>query len=222
MPTNAQDVQTSILASLQAELSSLQPTLINLPAIVGLLADLNHLSVLIIADTTQPVPLNTIIAAVQSIQNGIKPNSAPQQVATMSDFGPVLENLYLLQAQLQLWVTQQISLTEGDQSSILALVASTITQVRSLLNYRPDVGAVMDDLAAVKTLTGGPADATAYHDFYVLQLATRDVWMHLFDNDLKSAAGALYDKANQLYAEAGQVMPDPGEITDINQLNDFI
>jgi hypothetical protein len=220
MPTNA-DVQTNILASLQAELSDLQPTLSNMTAIAGLLADLNHLSTLVAADAAQPVPLASIVADVQSIQNGTKPNAAPE-VATMSDFGPVLEHLYLLQAQLQVWVTQQSTLTEGDQSSILALVASTISQVRSLLNYRPDVGAVMDDLAAVKTLMGGPADATAYHDFNVLQIATRDVWIHLFDNDLKSAAGQLYDQANQLYAEAGQVMPDPGEITDINQLNDFI
>jgi hypothetical protein len=224
MPSNA-DVQTSILASLQAELSDLQPTLSNMTAIAGLLADLSHLSTLVAADAAQPVPLASIIADVQSIQNGTKPNAAPNaapEVATMSDFGPVLEHLYLLQAQLQVWVTQQSTLTEGDQTSILALVANTISQVRSLLDYRPDVGAVMDDLAAVKTLMGGPADATAYHDFNVLQIATRDVWIHLFDNDLKSAAGQLYDQANQLYQENSQEMPDPGEITDINQLNDFI
>ena len=69
---------------------------------------------------------------------------------------------------------------------------------------------------------GGPADATAYHDFNVLQMASRDVWIHLFDNNLKSAAAELYDQANQLYAEAGVTMPDPGELTDLSQLSDFI
>ena len=216
-PASQQTVQQNILASLESELSDLQPTLSNLTAIAGLLADLNYLGTLVAADANVKSSVQGISTSIQSIQS-------PQnnQIPTLSDFGPVLTALYSLQAQLQVWVTQQPNLTEGDQTSILSLVANAITQVRQLLDYRPDVGAVMDDLTAVKSLMGGPADATAYHDFNVLQMATRDVWIHLFNNDLQAAAGQLYDQANQLYAEAGQVLPDPGEITDINQLNDFI
>lgn len=220
MPNNAPsgpDVQQNILTSLQAELSDLQPTLSNLTAIAGLLADLNNLASLVAVDVNIQGSVSKVGTAVQNI---LTPPA--NQVSSMSEFGTVLQSLYAVQTQLQVWVTQQPTLTEGDQNAILALMASTITQVRALLDYRPDVGAVMDDLAAIKTLMGGPADATAYHDLNVLQMATRDVWIHLFDADLKNAAGQLYDHANQLYAEAGQVMPDPGEITDINQLNDFI
>jgi hypothetical protein len=210
-----QNVQDNILASLSEQLRDLQPTLTNLSQIAGLVADLNHLATLVATGSPQQLAVNQVVTSVQAIQS--------DQTATMPAFGPVLESLYTLQAQLQIWVTQQQPpLTEGDQSTILALVASTITQVRQLLDYRPDVGAVMDDLAAVKTLEGGPADATAFHDFYVLQLALPDVWAHLFDNEIKGAATELYNQANQLYAGAGVVMPDPGEIADLDQLNEFI
>jgi hypothetical protein len=38
----------------------------------------------------------------------------------------------------------------------------------------------------MRELRGGPADATAFHDFHVLQIAFKEVWLHMFDQNLKA------------------------------------
>jgi hypothetical protein len=224
-----QAVQGDILASLKEQIRDLQPTLDNLVQIAALGADLQHLYTVVTDPALQNLLKNGtdgIIDQVVSIQSGIKPGSPPPPAspipATMPDFGGVLVGLYNLIPNLQAWLGAQTTLPDGDKTQIMALAAGTATQVRQLLDYRPDVGAVMDDLQAMKGLQGGPADATAFHDFNVLQLAFRSVWMHAFDANLQNAAAQLYDTANQAYADARSIMPDPGAIEDVSQLNDFV
>lgn len=219
------DVSKHIQASLDEQLRDLQPALDNLVEIAGLIAQLRHLNDSIVDPTLQSLLTNPqqdgILDQVLTIQSGTNPGP-PSRPTTLSDFGGVLVGLYDFVPKLQAWLDTQNGILDGDKRQTMALATGATTQVRQLLNYRPDVGAVMDDLAAMQGLQGGPADATAFHDFNVLKMAFRSVWMHAFDNNLKDLAGQLYDQANKLYQAAGQTMPDPGSIDDLSQLNDFI
>ena len=91
-----------------------------------------------------------------------------------------------------------------------------------LLATRPDVAAILGDLDAIKSLRGGPADATAFHDFHVLQLAFKNVWVHAFDGNLRQSAEQAYSAAVQLYADAGLTVPDTGSVDDVQQLDEFL
>lgn len=44
------------------------------------------------------------------------------------------------------------------------------------------------------TITGGPADVTAYHDFYDLQIAFEHIWTELFDRELAEKGRLLYEE----------------------------
>ncbi|WP_218511794.1 hypothetical protein [Variovorax sp. dw_308] len=219
------DLSKNIESSLKEQIRDLQPALDNLVEIAGLVAQLKRLQSLVsdpaLLATLRDANQTGILDQIIGIQSGVKPGGAGG-TATISDFGGVLVGLYDFVPRLQYWLSTQSDIPDGDKSIISSLATGAITQVRQLLNYRPDVGAVMDDLAAMRGLQGGPADATAFHDFNVLQLAFRSVWMHAFDNNLQKLAGDLYDHANKLYAAAGQEMPDPGEIADLTQLGEFI
>src|SRR5439155_27315760 len=85
-----------------------------------------------------------------------------------------------------------------------------------------DVEAVMDDLTAIKELRGGPADAVAFHDFYILQIAFKRVWLHAFDANLKSAVEQLYEQIVGSAQQSTIAFPPTDAIDDVNQLKDFI
>src|SRR5438876_4529889 len=61
------------------------------------------------------------------------------------------------------------------------ILQSVIVRIEASLGRRPDAAAVLADLEAIKNLRGGPADATAFHDFHVLQVAFKNIWLHAFD-----------------------------------------
>jgi len=217
-------VQDSVTASLLEQLRPLQPTLENLVPISDLLADLNTLAALVSDPILLPLIKGTpasLVEEVTTILTGKKPDGSGAD-ATMADFGGVLVQLNILQAQVGPWLSTNVALLPSDKDQIIALVTGAITKTRQLLNLRPDVEAVMSDLSAMQQLQGGPADATAFHDFHVLKMAFKSVWMHAFSDDLKNAAGELYEQANQIYKSNNVLMPDPGAIEDIGQLNDFI
>src|SRR5438876_404877 len=190
MPTNpdpADTAQSHVLSSVEEQIRDLQPTLDKQVEIAGILAELNRLNKLITDASLKQLLQNNnndgIIDKVAQIQAGKQPGS--QSIpATLSDFGGILVDLYSLQPQIQGWLDQQQA-TIADRDQLEGVLLSVIIQVRQLLNYRPDVGAIMDDLTAIKHLRGGPADAVAFHDFHVLQLAFRSVWVHAFDDNLK-------------------------------------
>ena len=131
----------------------------------------------------------------------------------------VSSNLWTIDSR-RLLDTMQI--TKYDKDNLEGMLLNAIIQVRQLLNSRPDVSAVMDDLTALKNLRGGPADATAFHDFHVLAMAFESVWMHAFDENLRTSVQALYAETVRLYADQGLVVPNFDAINDINDLNNFI
>lgn len=93
--------------------------------------------------------------------------------------------------------------------------------VDAALPTRPDLDAVQADLEQLD-LRGGPADATAYHDFQTLQLAFRHVWTQAFDSKIKNFAAALYEEYIRLYEDAGIEVPPFTEIRELEHLDDLI
>jgi hypothetical protein len=105
--------------------------------------------------------------------------------------------------------------------AVVQLVASVGTQIKALLNSRPDVQAVLNDLEALRHLRGGPADATAFHDFNVLQIAFKNVWQHAYDQNVQALVEQLYLEHMKLYDAAGLQLPNFGTITDVDDLMKF-
>lgn len=89
------------------------------------------------------------------------------------------------------------------------------------LPTRPTTDILQAELDALK-LKGGPADATAFHDFHVLQVAFKHVWTQAFDGDLRQKAEDLYHEYTRLYDEAGLDVPDFASINDVNELRTFL
>jgi hypothetical protein len=210
MPNNkSPEGSAEVLAALKAQLTELQPQLLNLGQIVALKASLNRLKTLLTgllpAGDTLLTDLGTVIAGISGVDGDL------------SSFGDALAKLYDIQQRL---TNAQLAAAELDVAQ--SLLVGAISQVRQLLNYRPDIGAILDDLAAVKRLSGGPADATSFHDFNVLQIAFRDVWMHAFSDELRNAALELYYQAVTLYKDAGLTLPDTESLDDVESLKAFL
>ncbi len=89
------------------------------------------------------------------------------------------------------------------------------------IGHRPSPTDVEGELTDLK-LRGGAADATAFHDFQVLQVAFRDVWIHAFDGRLRGQAEQLYEEATRLYEDAGIDPPPATAIEDVAGLEEFI
>lgn len=119
-------------------------------------------------------------------------------------------------AATQVAATAQLVL-ESVAAKLQEQAASTVDD----LGTRPDAPAVSHAVQALE-LTGGPADATAFHDFKVLQLAFQDVWTEVFDDQVKGLGQALYREAVQHYAEMDQTVPPLEAIEDIDTLKEFI
>ena len=86
----------------------------------------------------------------------------------------------------------------------------------------------ISDLAKVKRaidaleLAGGPADVTAFHDFYTLQIAFKNVWTAAFDDRLSAQAAELYQTVVQLHEEYGLAVPDIDAVSDVNAFRKFL
>jgi hypothetical protein len=204
-----------VIASVEEQISDLQPGLQRQVEIATTAAELGRLKALVDASGLGA-------ARKQSLSNAIATTSAIQTGAQQfADFGSVLLDLYSFKQSLQAALGQQ-EITNLEEKIFEATLLTAINMVKQLLNYRPDVGTIMDDLTAMKELRGGPADATAFHDFYVLQLAFKSVWLHAFDESFATTVSQLYETVVRLYDEAGLVLPDFGALNDINDLNVFI
>lgn len=102
----------------------------------------------------------------------------------------------------------------------------TIGQIQSLQpatapDARPGIKDISDELEALD-LKGGPADAIAFHDFHVLQMAFKHVWAQAFDQSIYQNVEALYNEMAKLYDEAGLPDPDFGSIADVQELQGFL
>jgi hypothetical protein len=198
----------SIVDSTAEQISDLGPGLQRQVSLDAVITELTNLQVMV---QVQPNATKNLVAAALSIAQGVQAGMA-NGTKGLQDFGPVLGDLETLTPLLD-------AAGDGEAKS---LVANISTRITNLLSYRPDVQAILGDLDAIKGLTGGPADATAFHDFHVLQLAFKNVWVHAFDAKLRSAAEQAYKETVKLYADAGLTIPDSGTIEDIQSLNEFI
>jgi len=212
------DANKHVLASVEEQIRELQPALQRQVEIAGIAAALARLQqqlhnlVAGFADTD----LDDAIQQVDDIKSGQK---------DLSSFGKVLVDLYALQQSVGdrlAGLLDSMQITRYDKDNLESMVVNTIIQVRAVLNSRPDVSAVMDDLTALKNLRGGPADATAFHDFHVLEMAFESVWMHAFDEKLKTTAQKLYAETVRLYDDLGLVVPNFDAVNDIDDLNHFV
>lgn len=147
------------------------------------------------------------LSAAQTLQSGIAAGHK-----SVADLGPVVGNLETLFPLLDASLN----------GAAKALVSGILARLTQLLATRPDVDAILGDLEAIKSLRGGPADATAFHDFHVLQLAFKNVWVHAFDESMRQSAEQAYAAAVQLYADAGLTIPDTGSVDDVQQLDEFL
>jgi hypothetical protein len=202
-----------VLGSVEEQIRDLQPGLQRQVEIATIEVELSRLAALV-GKSSLAADLNLTDA--ESITKDIRLGTK-----NLADFGGVLLDLYLFQQSLQTGFDRQ-QITNADKDKFESVLLSVIKQVKQLLNYRPDVSAVMDDLTAMKNLRGGPADATAFHDFHVLQMALKSVWMHAFDENLKTAVGRLYEEAFKLYEDAGLTMPNTNAINDVNDLRALV
>jgi hypothetical protein len=207
-----------VLASVEEQIRELQPALqkqVEIASIAAELAWLQQKLQNVIAGFSDS-GLDDAIQLVNEIKAGQK---------NLSDFGNVLVDLYALQQTLDnrlQGLVDTMQITNYDKDNLESMVLDAIIQVRQLLNSRPDVSAVMDDLTALKNLRGGPADATAFHDFHVLEMAFESIWLHAFDENLKTNVQDLYAQAVRLYADLGLNIPDFDAVNDINDLNKFL
>src|SRR5258708_31311406 len=172
-----------ILASVSEQIRELHPGIATQMEVDALVKELQNLAGL----GAVPGDTNNILAdavsGLKNIQSG---------ASTWQDSGAVLGDLDTLKGLL----------ANTPEDPKYKIITSVIAQIEQSLNYRPDVTSVLSDLDAIKTLKGGPADATAFHDFNVLQIAFENVWLHAFDKKLAAAVENLYAQTVQLYDDA--------------------
>lgn len=197
-----------ILASVSEQIKELHPGVETQAEVAAILKELQNLQSLggVPGDTNSTI-LGDAISQVANIQNG---------TTTWQDSGGLLGDLDTLKNLVA------GAPPDDPKYPIYNILASVITQIEELLNYRPDVASVLSDLDALKSLKGGPADAIAFHDFNVLQIAFENIWLHAFDKNLAAAVEKLYANTIQLYDDAGLEVPDRESIRDVSNLRDFI
>jgi len=193
-----------IRAGVIEQIKDLEPSLIEQFGVDTIMVELENLNALVggKADVVSDL-LTKVIKQVKDIQDGTK---------LKSDFASVIGNLDTLRLQID----------DTNNKVAINSLASIYTRVNQLLNYRPDVTAILGDLEAIKNLKGGPADATAFHDFHVLQMAFKNIWMQAVDENLRSKAEQLYEETVKLYDDAGLKTPDFAAVDDVNKMQDFL
>lgn len=205
MPDPIVTANGDILLSVSEQIKELHPGVETLAAILKELQNLQSLGG-VPGDTNSTI-LGDAISQMTNIQNG---------KTTWQDSGGLLGDLDTLKNLVA------GAPTDDPKYPIYNILASVITQIGELLNYRPDVASVLSDLDALKSLKDGPADLTAFHDFNVLQIAFESIWLRAFDKNLAAGVENLYANTVQLYDDAGLEVPDFQSIEDVSNLRDFI
>lgn len=197
-----------IVAGVGEQIRDLGPAAAQKVSLDAVVTELENLQPLV---SSEPAATRSLAAAAlsaaQAAQSGIAAGTK-----SLADLGPLVGHLETLLPLLDASLDRAAN----------GLVTSILAQLGQLLATRPDVDAILGDLEAIKSLRGGPADATAFHDFHVLQIAFKNVWVHAFDQNLRQAAEQAYAAAVQLYADAGLTIPDTGSVDDVQQLDEFL
>ena len=73
-------------------------------------------------------------------------------------------------------------------------------------------------------ISGGPADVTAYHDFYDLQIAFRHIWTELFDRELAQKGKELYEEAlkEKDYKDIKTPKDTIASVEELKQFKDYL
>jgi len=216
----ADKVTTSVLNVADDLVASLRSSQSNLTDLAAVRADVTRLSRLLALLPNAPAldaSVNQRLApAVDAIIAGdVSRNALAAVLAELYTLAPDVDT------QMDLWITAHAA-TAPDKDAADALVAALIDRVKLVLPRRPDVTAVMDDLVAMRELRGGPADATAFHDFHALQLAFKHVWLHAFDESLKTSVTELYDMIVKTEPDSDVVFPPLDAMHDVQQLKEFL
>ncbi|MCB0196733.1 MAG: hypothetical protein KDJ65_32575 [Anaerolineae bacterium] len=98
--------------------------------------------------------------------------------------------------------------TEEDIKHQLLVQMKNATSPEGTLQYGIKSRATQEDIQEITKqfgLQGGPADVTAYHDFYDLQIAFDHIWRELFDEQIEQLGKELYEQ----YIELKTYDPDP-------------
>ena len=114
---------------------------------------------------------------------------------------------------------------EQAERQILDRVIGQVAELSSVgaedLPVRPDIEHIQNRLAAL-SIKSGPADTTAYHDFHVLQVAFKHVWMELFGEDLRTEAERLYAQWVRVRHDYGLDVPERDAIESVEEMREFL
>ncbi len=215
MPTSSSQVQAKILEAVQSQVISQHA--IEREDLANLMIALNDLAAAALpADSPVNAAVTPLVPRIQALLGGDEPSE--ELAKTLIAISQLRRDLAPFQ---QKWLDNSQILPQ-ESVSLDAQITRVLAVTRRLLNARPDVSVVMDDLEAMKHLRGGPADATAFHDFHVLQIAFKNVWLHLFDGNLKYAVEQLYEEIVGSGAQSHIALPASDALNDVAQLKEFI
>lgn len=108
-------------------------------------------------------------------------------------------------------------------------VMGQVSELPSMPSMPPKPSAsMMEELATLKghindlELSSGPANVTAFRDFYSLQMAFEDVWTAAFDEELSDAVKNLYHEATALDEDYGLDFPRLESTQNANELIEYL
>lgn len=102
-----------------------------------------------------------------------------------------------------------------DQLDLLGELKKILNEIDNFDSTRPNAVSLNEDLNT--EISGGPADATAYHDFYSLQIAFEEVWTSHVDKKIADQLRDIYNRAVKIY---GDEFVD-GSPTDLSEIDDI-
>lgn len=118
---------------------------------------------------------------------------------------------------------QPVVTTENAETLILDRIYGQVQDLKAAqkIASRADSVEISKSIESLD-LTGGAADATAFHDIKVLQMAFKDVWTEAFDGNLKNLVERLYQEVVQHYEALDQTPPTMDSLNDIEDLKQFL
>jgi hypothetical protein len=220
LEVRAEAVSGEVLSALEQQIDELQAPSAFAVELASLSAEVAQFGALLAALPVHDATIDaTVSTTVRPTIAGVLDGTLPRVT-----LAKLLAELYTLEQTLgttmDAWIgggKVTIADREKARNSLLRIIAGA----KQLLTSRPDVKSVMDDLEALKELRGGPADATAFHDFHCLQVAFKHVWLHAFDGSLRTAAEELYQTliTDKILGYDSASLPPP---EDVKQLQDLL
>lgn len=116
-----------------------------------------------------------------------------------------------------------LSAEEAVRRRVLGQIQSLPMAASSLAGQPDDaLERLRNAVRELNSLSEGPSDVVAYHDFHTLQIAFEQVWAEAFDEHLRAAVSDLYARLVDVHEEVGAMPPSPTSIREISGLLEFI